>query len=72
MTQGDRTIDLEASQPSVGSDDEDSAAPGWGRLGMALWAGAGLCLLATGLVLWDARGAAVFTDVLSAAIAWCF
>ena len=45
---------------------------GLGRAAIALWAGAALCLVAAGLVLWDARGAGVFTDVLAAAIAWCF
>lgn len=49
-----------------------SARNGAGALGIALWSAATLCLVAAGLVLWDARGAGVFTDVLAAAIAWCF
>jgi hypothetical protein len=36
-----------------------------------LWAGAILAVVGAGLVLWSARGAAVFTDVVSAALAWC-
>lgn len=40
--------------------------------GLLLWAGAVLALLAAGLLLWADRGARVFTDMLSAAIAWCF
>lgn len=48
------------------------ARNGAGSLGLALWSAATLCLVAAGLVLWDARGAGVFTDVLAAAIAWCF
>ncbi len=37
-----------------------------------LWVGAILAVVGAGLVLWSARGAAVFTDVVSAALAWCF
>jgi hypothetical protein len=42
------------------------------RFGALLWAGAGLALVAAGLLLWADRGARVFTDMLSAAFAWCF
>jgi hypothetical protein len=36
-----------------------------------LWSAAGAALIASGLVLWSARADAVFTDLISAAIAWC-
>lgn len=49
-----------------------TGSPGSSSLGIALWSATTLCLVAAGLVLWDARGAGVFTDVLAAAIAWCF
>ena len=29
-------------------------------------------MVAAGLVLWSVRGPVIFTDMLSAAIAWCF
>ena len=60
--------------PSPGpQSDAPTAGPssGFSRLGLVLWAGAAVCLVAAGLVLWNARGAGVFTDVLAAAIAWC-
>jgi hypothetical protein len=37
-----------------------------------LLAGAAICLVGAGLLLWWHRGAAVFSDVVLAAIAWCF
>jgi hypothetical protein len=37
-----------------------------------LWAGAGLSLLAAGILLWSTQGADIFTAMLSAASAWCF
>lgn len=39
---------------------------------IAIAAGIGVALLATGLYLWSIHGAAIFTDLVSAAIAWCF
>ena len=33
---------------------------------------AGLCLVAAGLLLWSRHGAAVFSDTVLAALAWCF
>ncbi|MFZ4533493.1 MAG: hypothetical protein ACOYOJ_16960 [Alsobacter sp.] len=47
-------------------------APGLGRAGLALAGAAVGCALVAGLLLWWARGAAVFTDMAAAAIAWCF
>lgn len=47
-------------------------APGLGRAGLALAGAAIGCALVAGLLLWWARGAAVFTDMAAAAIAWCF
>ena len=41
-------------------------------LGLGLLAAGTLCLVAAGGLLWWHRGAAVFEDVVSAAIAWCF
>jgi hypothetical protein len=35
-------------------------------------AGAGLCLIAAGLLLWWRYGPAVFNDFVLAALAWCF
>ena len=42
------------------------------RLAFALGGGTFLCLAAAGLLLWSRQGSAVFTDVVLAAIAWCF
>lgn len=57
---------------SSSHDTGPASGAGIGRAAIVLWAGAALCLVAAGLVLWQARGAGVFTDVLAAAIAWCF
>ena len=43
-----------------------------GLAGRGLVAAAVVCLVAAGLVLWASRGDAVFTDVVLAALAWCF
>jgi hypothetical protein len=51
---------------------EARRGPAERRFGALLWVGAGLALVAAGLLLWADRGARVFTDMLSAAIAWCF
>jgi hypothetical protein len=48
------------------------SVPGGGFLGVGLLAAGTLCLVAAGGLLWWRRGAAVFEDVASAAIAWCF
>jgi hypothetical protein len=65
-----------ASQAEAGSIETDRAAaadaPGLGRAGLALAGAAVGCVLVAGLLLWWARGAAVFTDMAAAAIAWCF
>ena len=37
-----------------------------------LLGGTAVTMVAAGLVLWSARGPVIFTDMLSAAIAWCF
>ncbi|MHB2166820.1 hypothetical protein [Alsobacter sp. R-9] len=41
----------------------------WAR--RLLWGGALVLTVAAGLVLWSSRGAAVFVDMVSAAVAWC-
>jgi hypothetical protein len=46
------------------------AAPS--RLGWALVGGAVVCLTAAGLLLWSRTGEAVFSDMVLAALAWCF
>lgn len=38
---------------------------------MAVGAGMGTALLGTGLYLWSVHGASIFTDMVSAALAWC-
>jgi hypothetical protein len=38
----------------------------------ALLAGSVLCLVAAGGLLWWRYGGAVFNDMVSAAVAWCF
>ncbi len=48
-----------------------AATAGSRRTGQALWLAAALALIAAGLVLWTARAEAIFTDMVSAAIAWC-
>jgi hypothetical protein len=42
------------------------------RGGFVLTAVIALAVLAIGAVLWSDQGAAVFTALVSAAIAWCF
>jgi len=42
------------------------------RAGMALIAGAILCLVGTGGLLWWHYGDAIFNDMVLAALAWCF
>lgn len=41
-------------------------------IGRVLIVGAVLCLIGAGGLLWWRQGAAVFSDVLSSALAWCF
>jgi hypothetical protein len=54
--------------------ENQAAEPVWTSLRPArvLVAGAAICLVGAGLLLWWHRGAAVFSDVVLAAIAWCF
>jgi hypothetical protein len=42
------------------------------RAGVALIAGAVLCLTAAGGLLWWRYGEVVFNDMVLAALAWCF
>ena len=49
---------------------EQSAQPHLPLIAVA--SGLGVALLGTGLYLWSLHGAAIFTDLVSAAIAWCF
>jgi hypothetical protein len=41
-------------------------------IGRALLASAALCLVAAGSLLWWRNGAAVFSDMVLGALAWCF
>ena len=49
-----------------------SGAERTSRFGRALLASAVACLVAAGLLLWWRRGTAVFSDMVLAALAWCF
>jgi hypothetical protein len=42
------------------------------RPAMLVAAAAALCLVGAGLLLWWRHGAAVFSDTVLAALAWCF
>ncbi|WP_166802445.1 hypothetical protein [Microvirga pakistanensis] len=42
------------------------------RTGLALVAAAIICLAASGGLLWWRYGGAIFEDMVSAALAWCF
>ena len=42
------------------------------RPALLLVGGAAICLVGAGLLLWWHRGAAVFSDLVLAALAWCF
>jgi hypothetical protein len=55
---GDDTVRYDEPKPS--------------RLALGLFAAAGLALVGAGLVMWGTFGSAVFSDVVLAAIAWCF
>lgn len=50
----------------------ETHAPAPGRLAAVLVGGAVLLLAGAGLLLWASQGAAVFNDVVLAALAWCF
>jgi hypothetical protein len=52
------------------SGEEATRAVGWA--GRTLMIGSVVSLCAAGLLLWSERGAAVFTDTVLAALAWCF
>lgn len=43
-----------------------------GRAGMRIAAGAVLCLVAAGALLWWQEGEAVFVHLVTATLAWCF
>jgi hypothetical protein len=43
-----------------------------GAIHAALWSGAALAIVGAGLLLWHARGEAVFFDMLASALALCF
>jgi hypothetical protein len=45
---------------------------GYNRLVAGLFFGLGVVLLGGGLALWWLHGEAVFTALVSAALAWCF
>jgi hypothetical protein len=62
----------DAARPAADDPVSGRARPGGGILGIGLLAAGTLCLVAAGGLLWWRRGAAVFEDVASAAIAWCF
>ena len=42
------------------------------RPALLVVAGSALCLVGAGLLLWSQHGPAVFSDMLVAALAWCF
>ena len=42
------------------------------RAALLVAAAAALCLAGAGLLLWARHGAAVFSDTVLAALAWCF
>ena len=42
------------------------------RVRMSLLAGAGLCLVGSGGLLWWRYGGAVFNDLVLTTLAWCF
>ncbi len=58
------------TNPAAPSSHEEVARPGFA--GWLLWGAAVTAIVAAGLVLWSARASAVFVDMLSAAVAWCF
>lgn len=61
-----------ATGPRAPSEPDARAAPPVPRAA-ALLAGLAVAALAgAGLLLWSAQGPAVFTDVVLAALAWCF
>jgi hypothetical protein len=54
----------------IAAGDKTQAPPS--RAGALLLGLGGLALVATGALLWWTNGAAVFTDSVLAALAWCF
>lgn len=50
----------------------DFRQPSAARAVALLLGGLALLVVAAGVVLWSTRGPAIFTDMLSAAVAWCF
>jgi hypothetical protein len=51
---------------------EETGGSGISVASRLLLGGAAAMMVAAGLVLWSVRGPVIFTDMLSAAIAWCF
>ena len=51
---------------------DHDAASSTGFLGRTLAAAALGCLLLAGVLLWGSRGEAIFSDMVLAALAWCF
>lgn len=49
---------------------DDAAPVGW--IGRVLIAGAVLCVVAAGLLLWSSHGPVVFNELVVSALAWCF
>jgi hypothetical protein len=62
-------------RPALDTRTEPTDAKEQGTTTRAAWmlmAAGALSLCAAGLVLWSDRGAAVFSDTVLAALAWCF
>jgi hypothetical protein len=59
----------ETNMPSTGNSETGSWRP---APAAALVAAAMLLLVGAGGLLWARQGSAVFTDLMTAAIAWCF
>jgi hypothetical protein len=62
---------IRAELPMHADLDHDAEMP-TGLPGRTLAAAAVGCLLLAGILLWASRGEAIFSDVVLAALAWCF
>ena len=58
------------SAASLHADEREAFRPS--RLGRVLVLASVACLVGAGLLLWARQGDAVFSDVVLAALAWCF
>jgi hypothetical protein len=64
--------DVESMRANLAADLKAESTDRPRRLGPVLFGAAAALLLAAGVLMWSRYGPAVFSDVVLAALAWCF